>query len=480
MHLERIYDDKLAQAGWLLGCEETGEGLVVDPNRDPEPYLEAARRLHLRVVRVCETHIHADFVSGVREMAARTGARILLSGEGDDEWSYAWSEAERWTPLHDGDRFRVGTLAVDVLHTPGHTPEHLTFVVRNGSGEDGGAPVGAFTGDFVFVGDVGRPDLLERSAGVSGTSEGAARDLFRSLRRLEPFPDELEIWPGHGAGSACGRSLGSDPRSTLGRERAVNWAFGIEDEETFVRSVLEGQPSPPTYFGRTKRVNRDGPKVRGSLRVPRRLDPDAVLDRSAAGKAAGAEDVLLDVRPPAEYAAGHIPGSLSIPLNRAFTSWAGWLLPYGPEIRLVAGGEDAAREACRDLFLIGLDRVEGWWGPDALERWSEEVGPLEKAASADVRESARAVEAGAALVDVREPSEWDEERIPGAVHIPLGELPRRLDELEEERPLYLHCRGGGRSAIAQSVLLRAGREGVTNVRGGLMGWRRAGLPVEAR
>src|SRR5687768_9044585 len=262
MFLQRFYDDQLAQASYLLGCAATGEALVIDPSRDVAQYVETAKREGLRVTHVTETHIHADFVSGARELAAATGAQLLLSAEGGAEWQYAYAAGDGATLLRDGDVIRVGNVRVEAMHTPGHTPEHLSFVVTDTAGAD--RPMGVFTGDFVFVGDVGRPDLLERAAGYEGTMVEGARVLFRSLRRFkERLPDFVQIWPGHGAGSACGKALGAVPQSTLGYERLFNWGLAAEDEGEFVRAVLAGQPEPPKYFAEMKRINREGPRLLG-------------------------------------------------------------------------------------------------------------------------------------------------------------------------------------------------------------------------
>ena len=243
MFFRRFYDDQLAQASYLVGCQATGQALVVDPNRHIEPYLRAAEAEGLRVTHVSETHIHADFVSGARELARRAGATLLLSDTGGADWRYRYAAEDGATLLADGDRFLVGRVEVKALHTPGHTPEHLTFLVTDTT--VAGEPMGALTGDFIFVGDVGRPDLLERAARVAGTMETSARQLFQSLQRFAALPDYVQLWPGHGAGSACGKSLGAVPQSTLGYEKRFNWAFAVEDEDEFVRAVLAGQPDPP-------------------------------------------------------------------------------------------------------------------------------------------------------------------------------------------------------------------------------------------
>jgi hydroxyacylglutathione hydrolase len=399
MFFQRFYDRQLAQASYLIGCQRTGEALVVDPNRDVQTYLDAAEAEGLRVTQVTETHIHADYVSGARELAARTGARLLLSDEGGPDWRYAYAEGDGARLLRDGDRFMVGNIRVDVLHTPGHTPEHVCFLVTDTPA--GAGPWGILTGDFVFVGDVGRPDLLEKAAGVAGTMEAGARTLFRSLERFRALPDHVQVWPGHGAGSACGKALGAIPSSTVGYERLANWGVATTDERQFVEEVLAGQPEPPRYFGEMKRINRDGPRVLGALPTPRRLPADALAGVLAGG------GVVVDARAAAAFAAGHVPGTLNIPLGPSFTTWAGWLLPYDRDVRLLvddaSGGGADAEEAVRDLALIGLDRVAGVFGGEAVQEWRAATGrPPERVAQATPAEVAELLGRGAArVIDVR-------------------------------------------------------------------------------
>src|SRR5215207_1130570 len=366
MYFRRFYDDQLAQASYLLGCQVTGEALVVDPNRHVGPYLRTAESEGFRITHVTETHIHADFVSGARELAARAGARLLLSGEGGEAWRYRYAGEAGAESLCDGGQFGVGRLSFRVAHTPGHTPEHLLFLVTDTAGAT--EPMGALTGDFLFVGDVGRPDLLERAARQAGTAEASARQLFRSLQRLAPLPDWLQLWPGHGAGSACGKALGAVPQSTLGYERRFNWAFGVADEDAFVRAVLAGQPEPPPYFAKMKRINRDGPRVLGELARAPRVAAAGVARALAAGA------IVVDTRPAREYVAHGVPGTINIPAGRAFTTWAGWLLPYDRDLHLVVDDRTghATDDLLRGLAGIGLDRVAGVAGAELLDRWSAE------------------------------------------------------------------------------------------------------------
>ena len=471
--VKRFYDAKLAQASYLIGATDAHTAAVIDPNRDTHQYLAAAAEEGLTITHVAETHIHADFVSGSRELAACTGAILYLSDEGGAEWQYAFAASDRAVLMKDGDAFDVGSVRIEALHTPGHTPEHLTFLVTDRSVAD--QPLAAVTGDFLFVGDVGRPDLLERAAHVAGTMEGAARALYRSLRRLQPFPEYLQIWPGHGAGSACGKGLGALPQTTLGYERRTNWALAAMSEDEFVRRVLEGQPEAPAYFGEMKRVNKAGPPVRGKVALPQPL----TADRLSALVSSGA--LVVDIRPVAEYAASHVPGTLNIPLTKAFTTWAGWLIPYTADVFLITGerGTQSLEEALRDLSMIGLDRIAGYADADVLADWQARGHRLGSIPQLDVATAAAKVRAGAAdVLDVRTRSEWDSGHIPGATHIFLGDLPVRSSTLAKTRPVIVHCQGGTRSAIASSLLSARGFTQVMNMPDGFGGWEEAGQPIE--
>jgi hydroxyacylglutathione hydrolase len=447
MLLKRFYDEKLAQASYLVGCTDTGDALVIDANRDVEQYVRAAEQEGVRITHVTETHIHADFVSGSRELAANAGARLYLSDEGDARWKYAYAADAGATLLKDGDSFMVGRVRVDVLHTPGHTPEHVSLMITDTSATD--RPMGVFTGDFIFVGDVGRPDLLEKAAKVQGSMEASARTLYRSLQRFRALPDYLQLWPGHGAGSACGKALGAVPSTTLGYEKLANWALAEQSEEEFVAAVLAGQPEPPRYFAEMKRINRDGPSILHGFRRPERLSETrlaALLEQGA---------VVVDTRPAAEYAAGYIPGTLNIPRNKSFTTWAGWLVPYDRPFYLLVSDTcpGCETEAARDLAMIGLDQVAGFFGSDALETWEAEHHELATVPQTSTRELAGALRDGrVAVVDVRGAAEWEAGHLPGVPNIPLGHLAERINELPTDRPVVVHCQGGGRSSIAASLL----------------------------
>ena len=473
MFFQRFYDTQLAQASYLIGCQRTGEAVVVDPNRDVQQYLDAAASEGLRVTHVTETHIHADFVSGARELAHRAGARLLLSGEGGPDWSYAYAAEAGARLVRDGDHFMVGNIRLDVLHTPGHTPEHVSFLVTDTPAAAGAW--GILTGDFVFVGDVGRPDLLERAAGYAGTMQAAARTLFRSLERFRALPDHLQVWPGHGAGSACGKALGAIPSTTVGYEKVANWGVGTTDEDEFVRLVLAGQPEPPRYFARMKRINKEGPRILGGLPIPPRLagaEIEALMRRGA---------VVVDARPAAAFAAGHVPGTINIPLDGSFTTWAGWLLPYDSDIYLLmheGGGARSAESAARDLAMIGLDRVAGVLGDDVLGAWTAAGGTLGTVAQTTPAEAAAMLDRGeAAVIDVRGRSEWEAGHLPGVPNIPVGYLTDRLGDLPPDRLIIVQCQSGARSAIAASVLRAHGISNVANLAGGYAAWWQSGLPV---
>ncbi|HEV2643112.1 MAG TPA: MBL fold metallo-hydrolase, partial [Candidatus Elarobacter sp.] len=341
MIFRRFYDDALAQASYMIGCERTGTAVVVDPNLAIETYVRAAERDGLEIRHVTETHIHADFASGARALAAATGAELHVSAEGGEGWQYAFAGEPGVSTLRDGDRLTVGAVALDAMHTPGHTPEHLTFIVTDGARSN--APVGALTGDFLFVGDVGRPDLLERAAGQAGTMHAAAAALYASVQRFKRLPDHLQIWPGHGAGSACGKSMSSAAQSTLGYERVANWALEPMSEHEFVKRVLEGQPPAPPYFGAMKMRNRDADAPRRTP-LPRRLE---------ANELAGLSDssvFVLDVRNRDEWERGHMPHATLVPLPELHERLAEIPRDRPIVVHCQRGARSAAGAATLDAF----------------------------------------------------------------------------------------------------------------------------------
>jgi hydroxyacylglutathione hydrolase len=472
MIVSRLYEPAIAQASYLIGCAACGEAIVIDPTRDIERYTEEAARQGLTITHVAETHIHADFLSGARELARRAGAVLYLSDEGDADWKYAFASEGRL--IAHGDRIEVGRVAIDVVATPGHTPEHLTFLVTDRAAAD--QPIAAATGDFIFVGDVGRPDLLERAANIAGAMEKGAHALWRSLQAFKQRPEWLQIWPGHGAGSACGKGISEVPYSTVGYERRFNWAFRLTDERAFVAEVLAGQPEPPKYFATMKRLNKQGPRVLGGFAAPAVLSDDLLPDLLQRRTA------VVDTRPAEAYAAEHLQGTLSLPLTGTFVTWAGWLLPYDADLYFIVDdlAEGRRVELVRQLALIGLDRVAGVFRAGAVRAAAARGAALGTVPQMTAEELSRHVaQKDVHVLDVRSESEWQEGHIPNAIHVPLGYVEDRLAEIPADRRLVVHCQAGTRSAIAASVLQRAGRTDVVNLIGGLDAWQAAQLPLVA-
>lgn len=465
MLFRQMRDDKLAQNAYLVGCQRTGEALLIDPQRDVDRYLQAARQEGVSITAVAETHIHADFLSGARELVeGDPRIALYLSDEGDADWKYEWpstgSYAVQW--LRDGDTFAVGGVELRAAHTPGHTPEHLSFVVTD---RGGGAtePMGVVTGDFVFVGDLGRPDLLESAAGIEGEARPSARRLYESARRLLELPDYLQLWPGHGAGSACGKALGAVPQSTLGYERRFSAALQAAQgsEEAFVELIIGGQPEPPLYFGRMKQLNKTGVPLLGELPSP------GELGREELAAVAGRSDLtVFDTRPDRRaFFAGHLPGSIFAPLDRTFPTIAGSYADPELPVYLVVQPE-ALEEAVRDLVHVGLDRVVGFATPETLAA----TGGLTATRSIDFRGlERRRGEPSVGVLDVRSAAEHASGHVPGAVNLPHTRLLARLREVPAGGEVLVHCGSGARAASAVSLLEREGFR-ATHVDGVFAGW----------
>ena len=474
MFFERFFEPGLAQVSYLIGCERAHEAIVIDPHRDVDIYLRAAGEQGARITHVTETHIHADFISGARELASRTGATVHVS-DADATFRYAFRDEPGIARLVGGDRLEIGRVRLDVRHTPGHTPEHLSFLVTDTASAT--APMGMLTGDFLFVGDVGRPDLLETAVGVAGTREPSARALYASLGALADLPDWLQIWPGHGAGSACGKGISALPQSTLGYERRFNWAFRGQDEATFVRQVLEGQPEAPRYFGVMKRVNQQGPRVLGALPVPAR-GPHLAIENGSR------HPVVVDARSTSAFGAGHARGTINLPFGETFVNWAGALLPYDRDLAIIVEGtgeraQHVATLAARALALIGLDRLTGFFDEDSLDAWASSGQGLQVTPQIGAHDLAESLKhGGVTLVDVRTEAEYSAAHIPGARQIALPHLVEALASLPRQRPLVMQCQSGGRAGIAASLLQAQGVDRVINFSGGIVEWTRAGLPVE--
>lgn len=466
MILCRFFDEQLAQASYIVACDHSRLAMIVDANRNIQQYIDAAADAKMRIIVVTETHIHADFISGSRDLAKATGAQLLLSDAGPADWKYAFAHDANAELLTDGSTFLVGDVRVEAVHTPGHTPEHLTFLLTDTAKAQ--LPMGAITGDFIFVGDVGRPDLLERAAGQSGTMDASASQLFRSLQAFKTHPDYLQLWPGHGAGSACGKSLGAMPQSTLGYEKIFNWALAEIDEAAFVQAVLAGQPEPPAYFATMKRMNRDGPPPPTSA-VPR------IASAVEVAKALDDGAIVVDTRLISAFTANHARATTSIPRNKSFLTWAGALLPYDKPVFFIGATDDASRRRLAlDLSLIGIDSVAGVFPVEDLD---ELIALTGAARIDDASKETAAAKRSATTLDVRTRAEFADGHVPNALNIPLPELQSRLDEVPDG-DIVVHCQGGSRSVIAASILQRDGRSGVMNLPGGFAEWERSGHPVE--
>lgn len=452
MYFKQFFDNKLAQYSYLIGCQANGTALVIDPMRDIDPYIDAASDENLTIVAAADTHIHADYISGLREFAER-GVKVYASDEGDEDWKFEWLKNSDYDYelLKDGDSFKIGNITIKAWHTPGHTPEHLSYFITDGAVAD--EPMGVVTGDFVFVGDVGRPDLLESAAGQKDVMEPSARTLFKSVEEFQSVPEYLQIWPGHGAGSACGKALGAIPESTVGYELRYNNSLkSATSEDNFVKFILEGQPEPPLYFARMKRDNKMGPAITSGLPQPKRLTLNELKNVTRNENA-----VLLDTRNREDFAFGFIPGSLLSPLNKQFNTVAGSYITEDEEIYLVVE-EHLIAEAVRDLYRIGYDKIEGFVTPKDLVMYSEQnFGKLEKV---DVRsfEGIDDVDTNSLILDVRKASEFQDGHIEGAMNIAHTRLLPRLEEVPKDKKIYVHCQAGSRSAVASALLQREGHD----------------------
>jgi hydroxyacylglutathione hydrolase len=453
MLVRQIADAKLAQFAYLVGCPRSGEAIIIDPERDVDRYFEVAARHKLRLVAAVDTHIHADYLSGLREMAAR-GLLVYASKEGGADWQYEWLRNSEYKHrlLAHGDQFSVGFIEFRAVHTPGHTPEHLSYLVRD-AGSGAAEDIALASGDFVFVGDVGRPDLLERAAGMVGVMEPAARAQFTSItREFRPLPEFLQVWPAHGAGSACGKSLGDVPTSTVGYELRTNRSIqAASDEQTFVDYILAGQPEPPLYFARMKRDNRNGPKLLPELPRPRALDTadvEALVRRK--------DIALLDTRSRDAFFNGHLPGAVLAELDYQFNSIAGSYVDEGTPIYLLVARE-RLDEAVRALIRVGLDEVMGYITPETLAAYERSGGVLKRTETIDMAGlERRRLRGEAIVVDVRGLSEFEAGHVPGAVHIPHTRVGLATPSLTPGSALLVYCNSGARAAAAVSLLERQG------------------------
>ena len=464
MLIERIYDEDLAQAAYLIGCQAKGEAIIIDGRRDLQPLLDLAEANNMKIVAAAETHIHADYLSGTREIAAATGAKPYVSGEGGTDWQYDF-DAER---LHDGDTIEIGNITIEAVHTPGHTPEHLSFLVTDGAFAD--EPGYMFTGDFVFSGDLGRPDLLDEAAGGVDTRFVGAKQQFQSLKeKFLTLPDHVMVYPGHGAGSACGKALGALPSTSVGYERRFAWwaqYLEDDDEQGFTDELLAGQPDAPAYFGRMKRQNRQGPVVMGERPELQELNPADVQ----AGIDAN-ELVFVDTRPDAEVSAIAVRGAITLPNPEKIATHGS--TAFNPEadarglVVLADDSEDAQRVADR-LVRVGIDDVRGYLPSiEGLDTFQPKI-----VAPADVESFERA-----ALLDIRTKSEYAEGHIPGASQLHGGKLLWNREAFPEEGTILMYCHSGLRAVVASSALRVQGYD-VAQIEGSYLGWVQAGQPIE--
>lgn len=448
---QRYFEAGLAQASYLIGCDRSREAVIIDPRRDIDVYLAAAARSRLKIVAAIETHIHADFVSGARELQAMGAQTICGPGA-----SLAFTARE----VAHNERLAFGDLCLRFLHTPGHTPEHISVLA-----EHPGEPVRVFTGDTLFVGGVGRPDLLGESL-----MQRLAGQLYDSVfDTLLALDEAVQVHPGHGAGSLCGAGIGAEPYTTVGRERRSNPLLAHTDREQFIASVLGDLPETPPYFARMKQVNRAGPLLL-DLSSGYRGVPAMDLERAAAAIKGGAEPI--DLCDDDSVCGEHLAASLRIAFGPKIGYWAGWVLPADSRIVLLTPDASRAAEAARQLLRVGFDRVLGYAGTPATA-WRAagfQVARITQISVADVREHLKHP-GELALLDVRSEREWNAGHVPGAAHVPLGDVTARGGDFDKHAPIATICEGGYRSMLAASILMRAGFENVVNVDGGMTAYR---------
>ncbi|WP_336660878.1 MBL fold metallo-hydrolase [Leucobacter sp. USHLN153] len=469
MLLERIYDEDLAQASYFIGCQARGEAIVVDPRRDVDVYLDLAAQHNMRIVATTETHIHADYLSGTRELAARSGAQMYVSDEGGADWRYGNGFASA-VKLKHGHRIQLGNISLEAVHTPGHTPEHLSFLVTDGA--QASAAGFMLTGDFVFVGDVGRPDLLDEAAGFRDTRFQGAKDLFASLRdRFLTLSDYVQVLPAHGSGSACGKALGAIPATTVGYERNFSWwstYLENDDEQGFIDELLSGQPDAHAYFRRMKFENREGPAVLGEI---------AALEEYAAEdlQAELAEDrvIFVDTRHNTLVHAGTVERSLNVPGIEKAASFVAWVYDPQREDRplVLLAADQSEAEALRDHFIrVGVDTVRGYMTSlDGLPLVKPRVLPPQELDGTE-----RTV-----LLDVRNKTEYGSGHIAGALQLSGGRVLWNLDQLPDPEvgPIVSYCQSGVRNSVVASALRRAGYD-VAELEGSFAGWLAAGNSPE--
>lgn len=451
MYFKQFYDQKLSQTSYMVACQQTKEAIIIDPKRVLDEYEETANEEGFKITQAAETHIHADFASGLRDAARRFGAKLFVSDEGDENWKYQ-NVPEDTVFLKEDSIIKVGNVELKVVHTPGHTPESISFILTDlGGGST--EPMGIFTGDFLFVGDIGRPDLLEEAAQMKGATEEGANAMFDSLKKMVSYPDFMQVWPGHGAGSACGKSLGAVPLSTIGYERQNNWAFKYEDRAAFINELTSDQPEPPSYFSQMKKVNKEGL-------------PEFKVKEIAVGTPAILPGQLFDLRNQEEFKKGFKKGAINIPYNKKFLQFAGWYINYDEPMSIIA---DSAQSKAlqKDLASIGFDNLQLLVPSHEAEQYFDDsydsISP----------ESFTEILADKPILDVRSTSEYKEGSLDNAVHLHFGHLDEKEITFGKAEEIYVHCQSGVRSAIAMSVLKGRGFDNIINVEKGYLGIKEA-------
>ncbi|HXY03148.1 MAG TPA: MBL fold metallo-hydrolase [Terriglobales bacterium] len=457
MYFEQFYLGCLAHASYLLAS--AGEAVVVDPQRDVDVYLKAAEEHGVKIRHIFESHLHADFVSGHKELAARTGARIYVSAHAGARFPHV--------DVGDGFELHVGNILIKALETPGHTPESICLLITDE--EKSPQPWAVLTGDTLFIGDVGRPDLSK-----THTPAELAGMLFDSLHnKLLPLPDDVRVYPAHGAGSLCGRNMRAERSSTIGTERLTNYALQIKSREEFIRQLTTNLPARPDYFLQDAEINRSGAAALSDLPALQPLSAVEVMDLMNEGVLA------LDVRPGDQFASAHVPGSINIALSGQFASWAGTLLGLSSQPVLIAGSDEQVAEARMRLARVGIENSRGYL-QGGIEAWKQAQLPVAELTQITVETLAGRLQSRqTSVLDVRREPEWQAGHIEAANWWPLDHFKVSAPEIDHSAPIAVHCKSGYRSMIACSLLQRAGFQNVTNVVGGFDAWLEAKLPVES-
>jgi len=458
MRLERFEVPGLSHYSYLVSA--AGQAVVIDPKRDVDTYVAYAAANNLKITHILETHIHADYASGARELAQLTGAEMWLSAhDTGEDFEYQFAHH----PMKDGDEFHIAEMRIVALHTPGHTPEHLSFALYD-TQRSQEQPLALFSGDFVFVGSLGRPDLLGEAA-----KQKLAASLYASLQeKLKPYADGVEIYPAHGAGSMCGAGMSDRPQSTLGYERLANAFFHEKDEKGFVAKILGSVPPFPDYYRRMKKVNSDGPRLLHGIPGEKALS----IAETQAAINSGA--VVLDLRRPEAFGGAHIPGSINIGGGPSLSTWASWVLPYDTPIVLVGDASTDYEQARRSLIRVGLDDVTGYL-KGGVTAWIE--AGLAQAHLSQISVEELQQKRNPYVLDVRGDGEWNGGHIEDAQHIMAGDVPKRLTEIDRKREVHVICGSGYRSSVVASLLRKNGFSAVANVVGGMTAWKQRRLPV---